>query len=363
MSEFDIFRSNPLFRKKGNGSQPPDAAAAKAALFAFGAMALLIVLFMLSRMLVYIGPNEYAIKQVMLGVNRGIQQQVYETGWVVAVPGFSRFHLFPRDVRVFDMTNHPEERHYERVRTERAAHIQTSDGFFVDVDISILYGIADPYKVATIIGFGNNYVENGIVPRAEPVMKQALGTLNTEEFYNSHLRMERVQVAKDMLNAEVAPKGLHIYHVLVRYFEYSPEIQRNIEEKKLKDQLVFKNQSEARAAASEAYLKKVVQEGEAKLVVKLQEGESYMATKRAEQDLYSRKQRAEADLLVKLAEANRTELKNTALQGAGSESMVGLRMAEVLDGIQILVLPSDGQAGLNPLDLEHAVKLFGTKSK
>ena len=365
MSKFDDIagKSLGLYDKETDSSHAQKILLIKMALSFFGLILLLVGFLIFSNILIYIAPNEFGIKEVKLGVNRGIQKQIFSTGWHIAIPGFSRFHKFPSDVQVFDMTNRPEERLNLRVRTERAAHIQTSDGFFVDVDISILYGVVDPYKVITLIGPGQLYVDNGILPRAEAVMKQALGTLNTEEFYNSHLRMQKVQLAKEMLDLELAPKGLHVYHVLVRYFEYSPEIQKNIEEKKLKDQLVFKNQSEAKAATSEANLKKVSQEGEAKLTVKLQEGESYTVTKKAEQDLYARRQRAEADLLVKLAEAYKTELKNTALQGTGSESMVGLKMAEVFDSIELLMLPSDGEDGVNPLNLDNSVKLIGAKSK
>jgi regulator of protease activity HflC (stomatin/prohibitin superfamily) len=316
-----------------------------------------------SSVVVYINPNEYGIKEVKLGVRRGIQNKVYESGWVVAIPGFSRYHILPRGEQVYDMTNHAEERVAVPHRSDKAAHIQTSDGFFVDVDVTILYRISDPYKVVTIIGPGELFVDNGITPRAEPILKQALGPLTTEAFYNSRLRTAQLKLAKEMLNTELLGKGLQVDHVLIRYFEYSPEIQRNIEEKKLKDQLVYKNQSEAKAATAEANLKKITQEGEARLVVKLQEGEAYTVTKRAEQELYSRKRHAEGDLLVKLAEAHRTELKNTALQGTGSEYMVGLKMAEVLDGIQFIMLPSDGGMGFNPLDLDRTLKLFGTDKK
>jgi hypothetical protein len=47
-----------------------------------------------------------------------------------------------------------------------------------------------------------------------------------------------------MLNQEINQKGIQIEHVMVLYFNYSPKIQKNIEEKKLKDQLVFENQAE-----------------------------------------------------------------------------------------------------------------------
>ena len=91
--------------------------------------------------------------------------------------------------------------------------------------------------------------------------------------------------------------------VLVRYFKYSPEIQKNIEEKKLQDQMVFTNQSAARAAKEEAELKKIVQEGTVIAAVEMEKGKAYVTRKIAEKDLYVRKIKAEADLLVKLAEA------------------------------------------------------------
>ncbi|HQN20229.1 MAG TPA: hypothetical protein PKV86_13850, partial [Syntrophobacteraceae bacterium] len=140
--------------------------------------------------------------------------------------------------------------------------------------------------------------------------------------------------------------------------KYSDEIQKNIEEKKLKDQLVFKNQAEARAATEEATLKKIIQEGEATVSVKMEEGKAYITRKRAEKDLYVRTKMAEADLQVKLAEAERMKLKNEALEGEGAERMVGLKMADVYKGLHTIVLPSDGPNGVNPLSLGRTLNLF-----
>jgi len=38
--------------------------------------------------------------------------------------------------------------------------------------------------------------------------------------------------------------------------------------------------------------------------------------------------------------------------------MVGLKMAEVFRGLDTIVLSSDGPSGVNPLDLDNALKLF-----
>ena len=89
----------------------------------------------------------------------------------------------PKDIQVLELTNHPDSAS-RSARIEKAAHIQTSDGFYVDVDVSILYRIVDPYKVFTVIGPGTLYENNGIIPQAEPKLKDAMGVLTTEEFYN-----------------------------------------------------------------------------------------------------------------------------------------------------------------------------------
>ena len=313
-----------------------------------------------SSLLVYVGPNQYGIKEVKIGMNRGVQKEVYSTGFHLVIPMMWRMHLLPKDIQVLELTNYRNTA-AKYARLARAAHIQTSDGFFVDVDVSIVYRIEDPYKVFTTIGPGKLFEENGIIPKAEPALKDTLGKLTTEEFFNSHLRVEKSDLTKKKLNAELASKGIKVEEVLVRYFKYSPEIQKNIEEKKLKDQLVFKNMAEARAAIEKAKLTKIEQEGKVTVLVEIEKGSAYVTRKRAEKDLYFRKKSAEADLLVKLAEAEKVRLKNEALRGKGAERMVGLKMAEVYRGLNLIVLPSDGASGVNPLDLGRALELFDVR--
>jgi regulator of protease activity HflC (stomatin/prohibitin superfamily) len=318
-----------------------------------------LILIFLFAFLVYIKPNEYGIKQVNIGVNSGIQPKVYETGFHIVIPfGFQVMHRFPRDIQVFELTSYSDTASRD-ARREKAAHIQTSDGFFVTVDVSVLYHIFDPYKVFTTVGPGKLYEDNGIIPKVEPKLKQALGELTTEEFYNSPLRVEKSDIAKKLLNDELNPKGIQVDHVLVRYFLYSPEIQRNIEEKKLKDQMVFTNQSKAKSSGEEALVKKVRQEGEANIKVKLEEGKAYVIKKNAEKNMYVRTKIAEADLLVNLAEARKTELINLAYLKKGSDKLVGLKMAEVYNGLDMIMLPSSGQYGINPLNLQDSLRLFG----
>lgn len=319
---------------------------------------LVITVFTYNFLLVYVGPNEYGIKEVQIGVKRGIREKVYNTGLHLRIKGMEIMHKLPKDIQTFEMSNYPTPV-TKLFRYAKAAHIQTSDGFFVDVDVSILYHIVDPYKVITTLGPGRMYETNGIVPKAEPALKEeSMGELSTEEFYNSPLRVQKTHKARELLNDQLKPMGIEVTHVFVRYFQYSEEIQNNIEAKKLQDQLVYKNQAEKRAAEEGAKLQKVISEGEAQVRVKLQEGDAYRVKRLAERDLYVRKKHAEGDLLVKLAEAKKTDLKNKALEGAGSERLVGLKMADVYKGLDMIILSSDGAEGVNPLDMGDTLEMF-----
>ena len=310
---------------------------------------------------VYIRPDEYGIKVVRVGINRGVQKKIYHAGLTFVLPfGLQKIYRLPKVIQVLELTNYPGTA-AGASRKDRAAHIQTSDGFFVDVDVSILYHIKDPYLVFTTIGPGTLFEDNGIIPKAEPALKETLGKLTTEEFYNSPMRVQKTEEAKQRLNSELNLKGIEVDQVLVRYFIYSAEIQKNIEAKKLQDQMVFTNQAAARAAKEEAELKKIVQEGMVIAAVELEKGKAYVTRKIAEKDLYVRKKKAEADLLVKLAEAERVRLKNEALKGIGSERMVGLKMADAYKGLDVIILPSDGPDGVNPLNLDNALQLFDVR--
>lgn len=323
-------------------------------------VAIVAALFAVSSLFVYVQPNEYGIKVVKLGMSRGVQKKAYTAGLHLVIPGIQQMHRLPRDIQVLELTNYPSTA-TKAARKDRVAHIQTSDGFFVDVDVSILYRIEDPYLVFTKIGPGRLFEDNGIIPKAEPALKETLGKLTTEDFYNSPLRVKKAQEARDKLNEELISKGIRVEQVLVRYFVYSPEIQKNIEEKKLQDQLVFTNQAAARAATEEAELKKIVQEGRVLVEVEIEMGQAYVTRKLAEKDLYVRTKKADANLLVKLAEAEKVRLKNDALKGVGSERMVGLKMADVYKGLDMIILPSDGSSGVNPLDLDNALRLFDVR--
>jgi uncharacterized membrane protein YqiK len=157
---------------------------------------------------------------------------------------------------------------------------------------------------------------------------------------------------------ELKDKGIAIDHVLTRQYYYNHDYQQQIEEKKVQDQLKFTRASEAEAAKELAKKQEIEATGRARVEIETQRGNAEVTKIQAEADAYRRKRVADADLLVQLANAQGAELENRAYQGGGSENLVGMRMAEVLEGVDTVLVPAGSKAGMNPLDLNQALKLF-----
>ncbi len=300
-------------------------------------------------------PDAFAVKQVFLGPNKGIQEEVLGPGLHLVVPGYEQLHVFPRDIQLMELnddhTSTSEDAFYAP-----AIRIQTSEGYQVTVDVTVAYRIKDPYKVITSVGPGRLYETALVAPRSDTFLRQTLGKLNAEQFYDGAARRAAGIAARENLSTDLAPKGIEVWSVMVRHYTYDDRYQEAIEQRKIQDQLVFKNQAEAVAAEQEAKKNRVLAEGQARVEVERERGRSEVRKIEADANLYYRKKVAEGDLLVALAEAEGIRLENEALRAAGAANLVGLRMAEVMEGTQVIVVPTDGPSGVNPLHLDDLVQ-------
>ncbi len=305
----------------------------------------------------YVPPNMVAVRQIVYGSGAGIKKDLYGAGTHFLLPGAERVHLFPHDMQILNFSDSSSEVS-KQFRTAPSIKIQTSDGYNVQLDVSVLYRIKDAYKVFKEAGPGRAFEDRLVIPRADRILRKTLGELNSESFYQGPTRIEKAKAAHDQLAGELADYGIQIDGVLVRRFIYDSRYQQLIEGRKIKDQTVFLRQAEAKSAVEQRKRDTAVAEGKANQEIELSRGRAEVQKLHAQADLYRRKRAAEGKLLVELAEAKGTQLENTALQGAGSENMVGLKMADVLRGVKVLVLSSDGASGLNPLDLNSMLRKF-----
>ena len=326
---------------------------------------LIIGLFGYGSCTVYVHPGQYGVKQVILGTGQGIQPDIYPPGLHFMTPGAERMHIMPAELQVLEMSDVAGSGHAPttNVRQVPAIKIQTSEGYTVSVDITVLYRIEDAYKVITQIGPGHLYEDSAVIPRSEQQLRRKFGELDAEQFYQGDFREKAALEAQRLLTDELSPKGIHVTHVLVRQYRYDQRYQEAIESRKIQDQTVFKNRAEAAAAQEEAKKNTIVAEGAAQVMTELARGEAEVKKIQSEADLYKRTKEAEGKLKVELAKAKGIELENQALRVGGSENMVGLKMAETLNGVELLILPSDGEGGTNPLDLNAMLKRFDVKGQ
>jgi regulator of protease activity HflC (stomatin/prohibitin superfamily) len=325
---------------------------------------LLVLLFAWVGCTVYVHPGEWGVKQVVFGADQGIQKTIYDPGLHWLTPGFERMHVFPADLQVLEMSDEGSPKGARlNMRTVPALKVQTSEGYTVSVDITVLYRIDDAFQVMTQIGPGRLYEDNAIITLSQQQLRLALGQLDAEQFYKGDTREKAALDAQQRLTTELSPKGIRVFHVLIRQYRYDAKYQQAIEQRKIQDQTVFKNQAEAAAAQEEAKKNTIEAEGAALVSVELARGEAEVQKLDSEAELYRRTKAAEGQLAVTLAKAQGTDLENKALRGAGSENMVGLKMAETLRGVDVIVLPSDGEGGTNPLDLNQMLRRFDVRAE
>jgi regulator of protease activity HflC (stomatin/prohibitin superfamily) len=308
----------------------------------------------------YIPPNMVAVRQVYYGSQAGIRKEIYGPGLHFVAGGVERLHAFPHDLQVINFSDSSSEIS-PGFRSAPSIKIQTSDGYNVQLDVTVLYRITDPYRVFVEAGPGRAFEDRLVFPRVDRILRRTLGELNSEQFYQGPKRIDKARMAHDQLVTEVAPYGIKIDAVLVRGYVYDSKYQQLIEGRKIKDQTVFLRQAEAKAAIEQRKRDTIVAEGKASQETELSRGLAEVEKLRAQADLYERRRAAEGKLLVDLADAKGTALENTALQGAGSENLVGIKMAEALRGVKVLVLPSDGKDGTNPLDVGALLRKFQVK--
>ena len=328
----------------------------------------LLLLFLYATCTQYIKPDQFAVKQVDVPVPlftgaAGIHTNIYDTGIQWRMPGCEKFLVFPKSVRAVTLHSkgRSEEAPEKFVRFEDAAHIQTSDGFFINLDVSILYRIINPYEVVHEFGAGELYEQNGIVFQAEPTFKATMGTLHPEDFFNASNRVAKQEEARDKFNEFLIPRGLKVEHVLIRYPQYHEAVQARIEARNIQEQTRQKNMEEAKLAQATGSLREVERQGEANLSIKLMEGSNFVTRVTAEMDSYRRKKASEANKVIALAEAEKQRMINDAYQGAGADRLVGLEWARVLSGLDTIVLESGGPNGFNPLNLETLMKQLKVK--
>lgn len=316
------------------------------------ALVLTPLLFVRACLVTYVAPDEIGLRQVAYGPGKGLQKSLVLPGYRRQIFGYETVRTFRRNIQAVEFTNDPTERGADH-RTMAAINVPTVDGYPVALDVTVLYRIADPFRVVSRFGFGRGYEDNVVIRFTDPAVKQHLGELRAEEFYRDQ-RLAKVRDVKSDLAQKFKENGLQLADVLIRQYDYPDTFQALTEQKKIQDQSVLTNRALAKQAEVETRLKQTVAEGQNLINVKSAEFQAQITALDAQRDLYERSKHAEADLLVKSAEARGTELINRAMEGAGSDKLLRLRKGlALLNSIKGPIYITEDPTDLTRLSSNH----------
>ncbi len=295
---------------------------------------------------------------------KGVEDKVY-------APGSTYFFLpFINDWNTFDTKLQNLEMVFDRSRGDRRSQddllFKTIDGNDISLDVIIAYRLdaeKAPYILQNVADDDRTLREKIVRTIARSKPRDIFGELTTEEFYVADKREAQSQRAKEVLQEMLGPLGIVVEKVLTKDYRFNPEYQKAIEDKKVADQQVQKNKS-AQHAALEEYKRKLEEaKGEVNKMIADADG-TYRKAK-IEADVYYEKQQllAEAIKAEGVAEAKGIREMNNALAGSGGEAFVKLRIAEALQGKQIMLLPvSEGGMNLKTTDINKLINTMGIKA-
>ena len=306
------------------------------------------LLFLRGCIITYVPPDQIGLRQISFGPSKGLQKTLVGAGYRRQIRGYETVRTFPRDLQVIEFTNNDAERGPDH-RTVGAINVPTVDGYPVAVDVTVMYRIADPFKVVSRFGFGRAFEDNVVIRLTDPSVKQHLGELRAEQFYGDQRLIKAHNLRKE-LSAAFRENGIQLADILIRQYDYPDTFQSLTEQKKIQDQSVLTNRALAKQAEVETRLKQTVAEGQNLINLKTAEYQAQITGINAQRELYERQRHAEADLLVRTAEAEGSAMINRAMEGPGSEKLLKLRKGlALLNSIKGPIYISDDPTDLTRL--------------
>jgi regulator of protease activity HflC (stomatin/prohibitin superfamily) len=282
-------------------------------------------------------------------------------GYCIKLP-YTTIYKFDRSVLRLDLPAAGKHGSEEAIRVRTA-----QDKMEFDVYVTILYRV-EPSKAVNVkrkFKTPESIQEQGIKAVFMPRLKTKLSEIETytQFFGNAELVREKVKLAIEEQNAfyrsplgEDYGYGIIIDDVLIWDYRFPPTIESSmlgtvIATKKIQMEIAL-----AKAAANKALVQQRLAIADAVYAEGLARG-------RADATKIDADAKAKYDMAV--SEGQKQILKaraegmggiNAALAGRGGSTYVGLEYAEVLKGLDLMVLPASGKGGINPLELNQTIR-------
>jgi regulator of protease activity HflC (stomatin/prohibitin superfamily) len=291
--------------------------------------------------------------------SRGIQRETYS-------PGATHFFFppFSTDWHTFETKLQNLRMQAEKGGKNRGGddiEFKTVDGNDISVDVTVSWRVDQskaPHLVQKVGRSTLEVQERLVRPAARALVRDALNVLRSEDFYTADKRFAAAEQARTLLNEALNPEGVIVEQVILQEHRFNPEYERIIREKKLAEQTAEKLRSEAQAAAEE--YKRNLESAKGTVSQRFAEANGVLEQTKLTSDAELVRAKNEATAILREAEARAkgTEKENQAMAGAGGRTMVKLRIAEALQGKQIVFMPSGRGSTLQTLDMNDILSQY-----
>ena len=187
----------------------------------------------------------------------------------------------------------------------------------MSADVTLLYSIADPVKVAKEFGWGTLYVQSFVINTFQNGVLTTLGKMNAESFYDEAVRIAAVARGRDDPQAAFAERGFRVEKLLLRSYAYGANYEKSLHDKKVAVQLAEKNRKESLVNEEKAKLRQIESKGNASITIAESEVNARISKIRAEAELYSSQVRAKGDKEVNVAGGRGEAAQGRRAHGGG----------------------------------------------
>jgi regulator of protease activity HflC (stomatin/prohibitin superfamily) len=308
--------------------------------------------------------TEVGVRTVNFGLaGRGVMEETYaQGGTYFFVRSLSSWHVFDVGLQNLEMLRE----HGEGTRSgDDSLRFKTIDGNDISVNVTIAWAIQPdmaPY-VLQFVGSSTKEVEDKFVrPVSRTLVRDVLNQLTSEEYYQADRRFEASEEAKRRLNLVIEAEGISIEQILLGEHKFNETYENMIRDKKVAEQDASRLSSETEAAGEEK--RRDLERGKGTVSKAIEEAKGNAAKRRLEADAiyFERDQQAAAILAEKRARAEGLTARARALSGSGGRNMVKIKVAEALQGKQILFIPSGGGMDLRTTDMNSLLGTYGARA-
>ncbi|MBI3334604.1 prohibitin family protein [Candidatus Pacearchaeota archaeon] len=289
---------------------------------------------------------------------KGVEDKVYQPGSsYFFLPFLNDWDTFDTRLKIVEMSKNSPDPETKELR------FKTIEGNDLEIDLVYSYRI-DPEQadhIRQFVAANDEELQRKVfntIARSRP--RDFFGELTTEQFYTAENRNNAAEKAREALQKILKPYGIIVEKVAPKDYRFvNPKYAEAIKDRKLADAQVL--ELESQIEAQREMNKKLLQDAAGGVNKKRAEIDGRLKEAVIKADAYMLQQGRIAEALLAEGKANAEGIakEREAMASTGGETMVKMKLAEVLQGKRIIMVPETGGMGLTTFDMNEFLKSYG----